>query len=51
MPKQGTTIYATTPWEPRPEVLTGVFITLLAAAWLRINVLGAVRERFGVSGR
>jgi cation:H+ antiporter len=26
-----------TPWEPRVEVLTGVLITLLAAAWLRFN--------------
>ncbi|SAL75713.1 sodium/calcium exchanger membrane region [Caballeronia terrestris] len=26
-----------TPWEPRVEVLTGVLITLAAAAWLRFN--------------
>ncbi len=26
-----------TPWEPRIEVLAGVVITLIAAAWLRIN--------------
>ena len=26
-----------TPWEPRLEVLTGVLITLAAAAWLRFN--------------
>lgn len=26
-----------TPWEPRIEVLTGVLITLAAAAWLRCN--------------
>jgi cation:H+ antiporter len=26
-----------TPWEPRLEVATGVFVTLLAAAWLRLN--------------
>jgi cation:H+ antiporter len=26
-----------TPWEPRVEVLTGVLITLVAAAWLRFN--------------
>jgi len=26
-----------TPWQPRLEVLGGVFITLLAAAWLRLN--------------
>lgn len=26
-----------TPWEPRIEVSTGVLITLIAAAWLRIN--------------
>lgn len=26
-----------TPWEPRLEVLTGVVITLLAAAWMRLN--------------
>lgn len=27
-----------TPWQPRPEVASGVGITLLAAAWLRLNV-------------
>lgn len=26
-----------TPWQPRIEVLSGVLITLLAAAWLRLN--------------
>jgi cation:H+ antiporter len=26
-----------TPWQPRIEVLSGVMITLLAAAWLRLN--------------
>lgn len=26
-----------TPWEPRIEVLSGVLVTLIAAAWLRIN--------------
>jgi cation:H+ antiporter len=26
-----------TPWQPRIEVLTGVLITLIAAAWLRLN--------------
>ncbi|MGH8455397.1 MAG: sodium:calcium antiporter [Stenotrophobium sp.] len=26
-----------TPWLPRPEVLSGIIITLLAAAWLRLN--------------
>ncbi|MBR8301902.1 sodium:calcium antiporter [Burkholderia dolosa] len=26
-----------TPWEPRPEVLTGVIITIAAALWLRIH--------------
>lgn len=26
-----------TPWEPRLEVLTGIIITLVAAAWLRLN--------------
>lgn len=26
-----------TPWEPRAEVFTGIVITLLAAAWLRIQ--------------
>jgi cation:H+ antiporter len=26
-----------TPWEPRPDVLAGVIITLLAAAWLRVH--------------
>jgi cation:H+ antiporter len=26
-----------TPWQPRIEVLSGVLITLVAAAWLRIN--------------
>src|SRR4051794_35363033 len=30
-----------TPWEPRREVLSGVLVTLAAAAWMRINV----RER------
>ncbi|HEX7936266.1 MAG TPA: sodium:calcium antiporter [Paraburkholderia sp.] len=30
-----------TPWTPRIEVVTGIVITLLAAAWLRINA----RER------
>jgi cation:H+ antiporter len=29
-----------TPWQPRIEVLSGVFITLIAAAWLRVNVRG-----------
>jgi len=27
-----------TPWQPRREVLSGVIVTLLAAAWLRFNV-------------
>ena len=27
-----------TPWEPSKEVLTGVIITFVAAAWLRMNV-------------
>ena len=27
-----------TPWQPRKEVLSGVIVTLLAAAWLRSNV-------------
>lgn len=27
-----------TPWQPRIEVLSGVLVTLLAAAWLRLNV-------------
>jgi cation:H+ antiporter len=27
-----------TPWQPRKEVLSGVIVTLLAAAWLRYNV-------------
>lgn len=26
-----------TPWQPRIEVLSGVLVTLIAAAWLRIN--------------
>jgi len=26
-----------TPWQPRPEVLSGIIITLVAAAWLRMN--------------
>ena len=26
-----------TPWLPRPEVLSGIVITLIAAAWLRFN--------------
>jgi cation:H+ antiporter len=25
-------------WQPRKEVLSGVIITLLAAAWLRFNM-------------
>jgi cation:H+ antiporter len=29
-----------TPWEPRVEVLTGVLITLAAAAWLRFHARG-----------
>ena len=39
---QGTLLPASgimlTPWQPRPEVLGGVVITLLAAAWLRLGV-------------
>jgi len=27
-----------TPWQPRKEVLSGVIVTVLAAAWLRFNV-------------
>ena len=30
-----------TPWKPRIEVMTGIVITLAAAAWLRVNA----RER------
>ena len=26
-----------TPWEPRPEVLSGIAITLIAAIWIRLN--------------
>jgi cation:H+ antiporter len=26
-----------TPWQPRIEVLSGIVITLIAAAWLRVN--------------
>lgn len=26
-----------TPWQPRIEVLTGIMVTLIAAAWLRVN--------------
>jgi cation:H+ antiporter len=26
-----------TPWQPRIEVLSGIFVTLIAASWLRIN--------------
>jgi cation:H+ antiporter len=26
-----------TPWQPRIEVLTGILITIIAAAWLRVN--------------
>lgn len=29
-----------TPWQPRIEVLTGVVVTLLAAAWLRFHARG-----------
>jgi cation:H+ antiporter len=39
---QGTLLPAVgimlTPWQPRKEVLSGVIVTLLAAAWLRFNV-------------
>jgi cation:H+ antiporter len=31
---------ALTPWEPRPEVLAGVGLTILAAIWLRILACG-----------
>ena len=38
---QGTLLPAlgilVTPWTPRPEVLSGIIITLVAAAWLRLN--------------
>ncbi|PTU31544.1 sodium:calcium antiporter [Stenotrophobium rhamnosiphilum] len=38
---QGTLLPAlgilVTPWTPRPEVLSGIVITLVAAAWLRLN--------------
>jgi len=27
-----------TPWQPRTELLSGVIVTLVAAAWLRLNV-------------
>jgi cation:H+ antiporter len=30
-----------TPWQPRIEVLTGVLVTLVAAAWLRVNIRAA----------
>jgi cation:H+ antiporter len=26
-----------TPWQPRPEVLSGIAVTLVAGAWLRLN--------------
>ena len=29
-----------TPWQPRIEVLSGILVTLIAAAWLRINSRG-----------
>jgi cation:H+ antiporter len=35
LPAIGITL---TPWQPRKEVLSGVIVTLLAAAWLRFNV-------------
>lgn len=39
---QGTLLPAlgilVTPWQPRPEVLSGIVITLVAAAWLRVSV-------------
>jgi cation:H+ antiporter len=39
---QGTLLPAVgimlTPWQPRMEVLSGVIVTLAAAAWLRLNV-------------
>lgn len=38
---QGTLLPAlgilATPWVPRPEVMSGIVITLIAAAWLRFN--------------
>jgi cation:H+ antiporter len=38
---QGTLLPAlgilVTPWQPRPEVLSGIVITLVAATWLRLN--------------
>jgi cation:H+ antiporter len=34
LPAIGITL---TPWEPRIEVLSGIFITLIAATWLRFN--------------
>ena len=30
-----------TPWQPRPEVLGGVAVTLAAAVWLRLHVRAA----------
>ena len=30
-----------TPWQPRIEVLTGIMVTLIAAAWLRVNARSA----------
>lgn len=38
---QGTLLPAlgilVTPWQPQPEVMSGIVITLVAAAWLRLN--------------
>lgn len=38
---QGTLLPAlgilVTPWQPQPEVMSGIVITLIAAAWLRLN--------------
>lgn len=41
-----------TPWEPRVEVLAGVIVTLVAAAWLRLQVAkGGLRVwHLGING-
>jgi len=38
-----------TPWQPRIEVLTGVFVTLLAAGWLRVNTQGGRTRNLGAA--
>jgi hypothetical protein len=38
-----------TPWQPRIEILSGVMVTLVAAAWLRLNIRGQELLGMGVT--